>query len=165
MVKRKYLIPCFLLLATSSGHIPKHTKVCWNGDNRVWWQLGWQNEQVYAVKYTKQEQKGRKRGREGGEEGQNPWQSKVPSNLVRKGKINRYQAQIPYKLIAKENQFYKKKYTKHLRNSNNCPPESLEIKELLFNWTLLYLLTNIKYSEKTWSYHDIPKVHFTNVIH
>lgn len=49
-----------------------------------------------------------------------------------------------YKLISKENHFYKKRYSRNLGNSKNCPPESLKIKELLYNeLTLLYSQTNM----------------------
>lgn len=49
------------------------------------------------------------------------------------GGWRRNQAQMLYKLITKENHFYKKRYSKKLRKqSKNCPPESLEIKELLY---------------------------------
>lgn len=49
----------------------------------------------------------------------------MPSNQVRKKKKNTKHKYC----IAKENQFYKKRYSKNLGNCKNCLAESLEIKD------------------------------------
>lgn len=81
-----------------------------------------------------------------------------------RGGWRRNQAQMLYKLISKENHFYKKRYSRNLGNSKNCPPESLKIKELLYNeLTLLYSQTcNSQKKYEATMLH--PKVHCTTVV-
>lgn len=65
MVKRKYLIPCFLLLATSSGHIPKHTKCAGmetTGSGDSWGDK--MNKSMLSNTLNKSKKEGKEEGRE-----------------------------------------------------------------------------------------------------
>lgn len=68
------------------------------------------NKSMLSNTLNKSKKEGKEGGRRGGTESLAVKSAFKPSE---EGKINRYQAQILYKLTAKENQFSKKKYSKH----------------------------------------------------